>query len=58
VQIRSNYGYSIDLTEIMKEFFRDDVMQPAPNQKCRQQNFGIKSLLKKLNLTPPPEPSL
>ena len=50
VQLRSNTGYSADIREILKELFRDDVMQPVPSQKCRQQNFGVKSLLQKLGI--------
>ena len=35
----------------MTEIYKDDVMQPKPNSRMKQQDYGIKTSLNKLSLT-------
>jgi hypothetical protein len=48
----SRYGLSSDLTEVLTDIYRDDVMQPKPSALLRLQDFTIKTWLSssKLNI--------
>ena len=41
--VRSSLGFSFDIGHILSEIYKDDVMQPKPQAKLKQQDFTIKS---------------
>lgn len=46
----SHYGFSTDLTEVLTDIYRDDVMQPKPSAMLRLQDFTIKTWFASSNL--------
>ena len=49
-QVSSRHGLPANLTEILTNFYKDDVLQPKPSPKLRLQEYYIKTLLQQLSI--------
>ena len=52
---RSSSGYAPDVGQFLSDIYKDDVMQPKPCAKTKQQDHGIKTLFEKLRIKDSPE---
>ena len=48
--VSSSKGLQANLSEILTNFYKDDVLQPKPSPKLRLQEYYIKTLLIQLNI--------
>jgi len=48
--VSSRHGLQANLSEILTNFYKDDVLQPKPSPKLRLQEYYIKTLLISLNI--------